>query len=315
MEQADMSCNVLLDTSENIAMRDTSQEPIKLSKSQIRRRKREERREKQRKLRLAEQRAILFAKYQMGTRKRNKQRADRDAIFVVRQQDTGSSGSDVHKKIRKEKKAKRKALVAEEQEATTQMLARTQALLIEKEAALLEMQDAAHRDALIAAEKIAFLEERMEDLLTYHSRWDLIGEPKKYVLLDDPLSAADSYTAWFLYDRLFRGPFMANRTVILVTHHVELMLPGTYYLVRIPDGRIDTKGTVKDLCAQDRIAQNFTTEAKEEEPVAAFEVPVEAQEDSDGADTPVESKKKPRKLIKDEHYLYEFKHYGGIAFS
>lgn len=48
----------------------------------------------------------------------------------------------------------------------TQMLARTQALLVEKEAALLEMQDAAHRDALIAAEKIAFLEERMEDLLT-----------------------------------------------------------------------------------------------------------------------------------------------------
>ncbi|KAG2056641.1 hypothetical protein BDR06DRAFT_952711 [Suillus hirtellus] len=126
----------------------------------------------------------------------------------------------------------------------------------------------------------------------------------KYVLLDDPLSAVDSHTARFLYDRLFRGPLMANRTVILVTHHVELVLPGTYYLVRILDGRIDAQGTVKDLRAQgilDHIAQDSTAEVKEEESVAAFEVPVEAQEGSDGADTPVESKKKPRKLVKDEH--------------
>ncbi|KAG1773289.1 hypothetical protein EV702DRAFT_1131440 [Suillus placidus] len=135
----------------------------------------------------------------------------------------------------------------------------------------------------------------------------------KYVLLDDPLSAVDSHTARFLYERLFRGPLMANRTVILVTHHVELMLPGTYYLVRMLDGRIDTKGTVKDLRAQgilDHIAQDSTAEVKEEEPIAATETPVEAQEDNAEADASVESKKKPRKLIKDEH-----REAGGVKWS
>ncbi|KAG0701637.1 hypothetical protein DFH29DRAFT_925615 [Suillus ampliporus] len=135
----------------------------------------------------------------------------------------------------------------------------------------------------------------------------------KYVLLDDPLSAVDSHTARFLYERLFRGPLMENRTVILVTHHVELVLPGTYYLVRMLDGRIDTKGTVKDLRAEgvlDHIAQDSTAEVKEEEPIAATETPVEAQDDIAETGTSVESKKKPRKLVKDEH-----REAGGVKWS
>jgi ABC-type multidrug transport system fused ATPase/permease subunit len=135
----------------------------------------------------------------------------------------------------------------------------------------------------------------------------------KYVLLDDPLSAVDSHTSRFLYERLFRGPLMANRTVILVTHHVELVLPGTYYLVRMLDGCIDAKGTVKDLRAQgilDHIAQDSTADVKEEEPVAAIEAPIEAQEDIAEAETSAESKKKPRKLVKDEH-----REAGGVKWS
>ncbi|KAJ8589109.1 P-loop containing nucleoside triphosphate hydrolase protein [Rhizopogon salebrosus TDB-379] len=135
----------------------------------------------------------------------------------------------------------------------------------------------------------------------------------KYVLLDDPLSAVDSHTARFLYERLFRGPLMANRTVILVTHHVELVLPGTYYVVRMLDGRIDAQGTVKDLRAEgilDNIAQDSAAEVKAEEPVAATEAPIEALEDGADADKPVEAKKKPRKLIKDEH-----RETGGVKWS
>ncbi|KAG1809100.1 uncharacterized protein BJ212DRAFT_1484598 [Suillus subaureus] len=134
----------------------------------------------------------------------------------------------------------------------------------------------------------------------------------KYIMLDDPLSAVDSHTARFLYERLFRGPLMANRTVILVTHHVELVLPGTYYLVRMLDGCIDAKGTVKDLRAQgilDHIAHDSTAEVKEE-PIAAIEIPVEAQEDNAEAETSADSKKKPRKLIKDEH-----REAGGVKWS
>lgn len=71
----------------------------------------------------------------------------------------------------------------------------------------------------------------------------------RYVLLDDPLSAVDSHTARFLFERLFmgEGELMRGRTVVLVTHHVELVLPGAGYLVRMLDGRVDVQGTVKAL--------------------------------------------------------------------
>jgi ABC-type methionine transport system ATPase subunit len=91
----------------------------------------------------------------------------------------------------------------------------------------------------------------------------------KYVLLDDPLrcvmmlfhsrpcvclisplplpSAVDAHTSRFLFNRLLCGPLLENRTVILVTHHVDLVLPGTYYLVHMLNGRIDIQGPVEDL--------------------------------------------------------------------
>ncbi|KAJ7499148.1 hypothetical protein FB451DRAFT_27658 [Mycena latifolia] len=76
----------------------------------------------------------------------------------------------------------------------------------------------------------------------------------KYVLLDDPLSAVDSHTARVLFDKLFCGPILKNRTVVLVTHHVDLLLSasgqGASYIVRMVDGRIDTQGAVRDLRAR-----------------------------------------------------------------
>ncbi|KAI9454319.1 hypothetical protein HD554DRAFT_2151146 [Boletus coccyginus] len=44
----------------------------------------------------------------------------------------------------------------------------------------------------------------------------------KYVLLDDPLSAVDSHTARFLYERLLRAPLLANRTVVSFAHLARL---------------------------------------------------------------------------------------------
>ncbi|KAJ6577612.1 multidrug resistance-associated ABC transporter [Mycena capillaripes] len=122
----------------------------------------------------------------------------------------------------------------------------------------------------------------------------------KFVMLDDPLSAVDSHTARLLFEKLLRGPLLAHRTVILVTHHVDLVLPGAHYLVRMLDGRIDTQGTVEDLRAQgllDDITHDATADAKAEEPVAAIENDSADLEDPDTAKMP----SKPRKLVKDEH--------------
>ncbi|EMD39008.1 hypothetical protein CERSUDRAFT_104287 [Gelatoporia subvermispora B] len=138
--------------------------------------------------------------------------------------------------------------------------------------------------------------------------------PSKYVLLDDPLSAVDSHTARFLYDRLFRGPLLAGRTVILVTHHVELVLPGAFYLVRMLDGRIDTQGTVKELRSHgvlDDITHDESVEAHKEEQKAAEEAEtvktkdvedeVEAEAEAiEGNGKPAPPTKKPRKLVEEE---------------
>ncbi|KAJ2929604.1 hypothetical protein H1R20_g7490, partial [Candolleomyces eurysporus] len=119
----------------------------------------------------------------------------------------------------------------------------------------------------------------------------------KYVLLDDPLSA-----------------------VVLVTHHVELVLPGAYYLVRMLDGRIDTQGTVEDLRDQG-VLEHITYDAaadlhKDEMALAAAKEASAESSSSNGegdaedpAATPGEAKK-PRKLVKDEH-----RETGGVKWS
>ncbi|PPQ62804.1 hypothetical protein CVT24_000498 [Panaeolus cyanescens] len=125
----------------------------------------------------------------------------------------------------------------------------------------------------------------------------------KYVLLDDPLSAVDSHTSRFLYERLLRGPLLEHRTVVLVTHHVELVLPGASYLVRMLDGRIDTQGSVKELRAQgllEGIAQDESVEVLKEEQVLA-DKSLEKAPTTESGQPATASTKKPKKLVKDEH--------------
>ncbi|KAI0634381.1 hypothetical protein C8Q77DRAFT_1056057 [Trametes polyzona] len=135
--------------------------------------------------------------------------------------------------------------------------------------------------------------------------------PTKYVLLDDPLSAVDSHTARFLYEKLFRGPLLANRTVILVTHHVELMLPGADYLVRMADGRIEAQGFVSELRASGQLgdfanadpggpdgpgdASRPRVKEVDMEPAPA------AESDADEGEEASQKAKKPRKLVEEEH--------------
>ena len=101
----------------------------------------------------------------------------------------------------------------------------------------------------------------------------------------------------------------------MVTHHVELVLPGASYLVRMLDGRIDIHGTLVDLRAQgvlDEIAQAEEVKSHEDEQrvsagsPSAEEIAAEVVEDPN----PATEIKKPRKLIKDEERLE-----GGVIWS
>ncbi|KAF9219896.1 P-loop containing nucleoside triphosphate hydrolase protein [Gyrodon lividus] len=135
----------------------------------------------------------------------------------------------------------------------------------------------------------------------------------KYVLLDDPLSALDSHTARFLSESLLSGPLLANRTVVLVTHHVELVLPSAHYLIRMFNGRIDTQGTVKDLHIRgvlDRMLPGSSAEIDKREESAkppTFSAEAVVAPDSAGREPSKASVKKLRRLIAEEH-----REHGGV---
>ncbi|TFK50262.1 P-loop containing nucleoside triphosphate hydrolase protein [Heliocybe sulcata] len=130
--------------------------------------------------------------------------------------------------------------------------------------------------------------------------------PTKYVLLDDPLSSVDSHTARQLFERLFCGPLLADRTVLLVTHHVSLILPSAAYIVRLLDGGIDIKGSVEELTANghtDRLCGDLP-----ETEIAATETAKDSptSEDTDEQDIDKDihdhsrTPNTPRKLVEDE---------------
>ncbi|KLT42676.1 P-loop containing nucleoside triphosphate hydrolase protein [Cutaneotrichosporon oleaginosum] len=58
------------------------------------------------------------------------------------------------------------------------------------------------------------------------------------IYLDDVLSAVDAHTAQYLIDECFRGRLLRGRTVVLVSHHVDLCLPVSDYVVAIAEGRV-----------------------------------------------------------------------------
>jgi len=91
-------------------------------------------------------------------------------------------------------------------------------------------------------------------------------------------------------------------TQILVSHHLDLLVPSADYIVRILDGRVDCQGTCKELRSSGQLDGIVAVEeatAHKHEPVEAEDV-VEAVE-SEEADKKKEKKKGPaRKLIQDE---------------
>lgn len=129
----------------------------------------------------------------------------------------------------------------------------------------------------------------------------------------------DSHTARFLYDKLLRGTLLRNRTVVrfpacrgdisshvsgqvLVTHHVELVLPGAYYYVQMQDGRIHVQGTVHEL-RQKGILEGLRPELIAEEPEDDMDVDQETDEDTNKVEAHGASRKegkRPRKLVQEE---------------
>ncbi|KAG6846160.1 hypothetical protein H0H93_015676, partial [Arthromyces matolae] len=115
------------------------------------------------------------------------------------------------------------------------------------------------------------------------------------LLLDDVLSA---------------GELMQGRTVILVSHHVQLCTPGANYIVALDNGRVTFQGDRESFQNSGiiRTLVQSTDESaldnKEEEVIEAESDKVEAHSESSSTIAAVPEtkpeKKKPRKLIEEE---------------
>ncbi|KAF8594789.1 hypothetical protein BDV93DRAFT_501773 [Ceratobasidium sp. AG-I] len=118
------------------------------------------------------------------------------------------------------------------------------------------------------------------------------------VLMDDVLSAVDSHTAEHIVNKCLLGPLMQHRTVVIVTHHVDLVLSAVSWVVKLHEGRIESQGTVDQLRESGslravRADQNDMNVAKEE--VLAS---TEGENEAQGG--PKDPAKAARKLVDEE---------------
>ncbi|GAA6040571.1 hypothetical protein JCM8097_005469 [Rhodosporidiobolus ruineniae] len=91
--------------------------------------------------------------------------------------------------------------------------------------------------------------------------------PTRFLLLDDVFSAVDAHTARHLVDRLFSssapGKLLDGRTVVLVTHHVDLVLQVAAYQVELEEGRVRGQGPVERVEGAKKDAEEKVDEAVE----------------------------------------------------
>lgn len=132
----------------------------------------------------------------------------------------------------------------------------------------------------------------------------------------------DAHTAHHLYYECLKGDLMKDRTVILVSHHVQLCAPGASYVVALDNGRLQFQGNQADFMASDvlqSLTQSGATDPADEKGEAAVkeieEIAETSAADKSGdvsdtnstaavtvvdVDVKPEQKKAPRKLIEEE---------------
>ncbi|KAG8779852.1 hypothetical protein FRC12_023788 [Ceratobasidium sp. 428] len=136
------------------------------------------------------------------------------------------------------------------------------------------------------------------------------------LFLDDVLSAVDAHTAAHLFEKCLRGPLARDRTIVLVSHQVQLILPGASYVVALDNGRVLFSGPQTQF-ADTSVAQSITYSFKLEDAhndTQRPDEPGEKQTDvenlspvadstkntSEQAEQTAQIQKAPRKLIEDE---------------
>lgn len=79
--------------------------------------------------------------------------------------------------------------------------------------------------------------------------------------LDDVLSAVDAHTARFIYRNCLRGDLLKDRTVVLVSHNVNLVIQSAQFVIQLANGRIQNSG----------LKENFLSDLQEIDADAEFD--------------------------------------------
>ncbi|KAL1665993.1 P-loop containing nucleoside triphosphate hydrolase protein [Schizophyllum commune] len=148
------------------------------------------------------------------------------------------------------------------------------------------------------------------------------------LLLDDVLSAVDAHTAQHLFAKCLRGPLMEGRTVVLVSHHVQLCVcgagkgsakdkerKGAEYVVALDNGRVRYAGDVDGFRGSGVMAglvQAVDAVEEDEKEEQAIEEGFEGEEGQGirpsemktapqpAPAAPAKARKPPRKLVEEE---------------
>ncbi|CAD6893903.1 unnamed protein product [Tilletia controversa] len=67
------------------------------------------------------------------------------------------------------------------------------------------------------------------------------------LLLDDILSAVDAHTASHIHKQLLQGPLLKDRTVLLVSHQIQLLAPSAAKVVLLDNGVVKYQGQASDF--------------------------------------------------------------------
>lgn len=120
--------------------------------------------------------------------------------------------------------------------------------------------------------------------------------------------AVDAHTAHHLYWECLKGELLLGRTVILVSHHVQLCTPGASYIVALDNGRVQFEGSRGSFQISDvkkSLVHSTQAAGENEQEIEALEkVQSEPLLKSDSSlpstsDVKVE-KRPPRKLVEEE---------------
>ncbi|PKI85788.1 hypothetical protein MVES_000539 [Malassezia vespertilionis] len=103
----------------------------------------------------------------------------------------------------------------------------------------------------------------------------------KYLLVDDALSAVDAQTARHLAEKCFAGPLAKNRTIVLITHAMSLMLPLASHAVCFDEGRITGEGAPTDLVSKGLIDLSVASDELRDKRSASVSAEPHASEDED----------------------------------